>query len=244
MTRPLNLAHRGASTVAPENTLPAFERALALGADGIELDVQQTRDGALVVIHDETLERTTNGKGYVRSYTLAELKQLDAGAWLAPEWAGTRIPTVDEVFDTLPTTAVVNLELKGVSWKSAGLEAATLALIRRRALWDRVIVSSFNPVALWRLRHAAPQLRLGLLFAPAMPLPLARAWARHLLPLAALHPMAAMVTPRLIAASHDAGLDVNVWTVNEPAQMRTLIDQGVDGIITDVSDALAAVLAE
>lgn len=240
---PLNLAHRGARKVAPENTVPAVTRAMELGADGVEIDVQRTRDGELVVIHDETLEATTDGSGIIREHTLEELKHLDAGVWFGAEWAGTRIPTLDEIFDALPESAIVNVELKRDSWQSDGLEDAALDHIRRRTLWDRVIVSSFNPFILWRLRTAAPQLRLGLLYQPEMPWLLNRAWPRRLLPLAALHPFHTQVTPALVAHAHDAGIQINTWTVNEPARMRELIEMGVDGIITDVPDVLNRVLA-
>lgn len=239
---PLNLAHRGARTIAPENTLPAVTRAIAAGADGVEIDVQRTRDGELVVIHDETLETTTDGTGVVREHTLDELERLDAGAWFDAEWAGTRIPTLDEIFDALPESAVVNIELKRASWRSDGLEEATLQFLRRRDVWNRVIVSSFNPLALWRLRTAAPQLRLGLLYQPTMPFLLNRAWPRWFLPLAALHPFHAQVTSTFVERMRAGGLDVNTWTVNEPARMCELIDIGVNAIITDVPDILADVL--
>lgn len=239
---PLNLAHRGARNVAPENTLPAVIRAMEIGADGVEIDVQRTRDGELVVIHDETLETTTNGTGVVREHTLDELKRLDAGAWFGAEWAGTRLPTLDEIFDTLPDSAVVNIELKRTSWRSDGLERAALDFIRRRDVWKRVIVSSFNPLILWRLRPAALRLRLGLLYQPDMPWLLNRAWPRWFLPLAALHPFHIQVTPMFVERAHDAGLQVNTWTVNEPARMQELIEIDVDNIITDAPDTLVRLL--
>lgn len=239
---PLNLAHRGAREVAPENTVPAVIRAIELGADGVEIDVQRTRDGELVVIHDETLEATTDGAGIVRKHTLQELKRLDAGAWFGAEWAGTRIPTLDDIFDALPETAIVNVELKQKSWRSDGLEDTVLAFVRGRNVWERVIVSSFNPLILWRLRDAAPHLRLGLLYQPSTPLFLDRTWPRHVLPLAALHPFHTQVTPALVERAHDADLRINTWTVNEPARMHELIEMGVDGIITDVPHILAEVL--
>lgn len=246
MKRPLILAHRGAQRITPENTLPAFMEAIALGADGIELDVQRTADGVLVVAHDEYLGRTISGSPTERltSMTWHELHQRDAGAWFGDAWRGTSPPSLDDVFDALPETAFVNIELKRTAWQSDGLEKAALHFLQRRNLWHRVIVSSFNPVILARLRRAAPHLKIGLLYAPDLPLPLRRAWARHILRPAALHPHVSQVTPALVANAHRHGQQVNVWTVNDPETIRRLAALGVDAIITDVPDVAKAALEE
>lgn len=229
----LNLAHRGARLDAPENTLPAFLRAMELGADGVELDVQLSADGALFVLHDILLESTTSGHGAASRLTLAALKELDAGSHFGPDWAGTRIPTLDEVFDALPDDAFVNIELKRYTVRSDGLEEVARAFITRRGLHDRVIVSSFNPIILHRLRDAP--FPIGLLYAPELPPGLSRGEARHFLRPDALHPHHSQVRRPLPT------LPVNCWTVNESRDMTRLLDLGVAAIITDVPGRLAAI---
>lgn len=240
LTCPINFAHRGACAVAPENTLRAFGRAIELGADGIELDVQLSADGILVVCHNFDVDQTSNGHGRIAALPLAELKQLDFGSWFGPQFAGERIPTLDEVFDSLSPPALVNIELKSMSLRDNGLEAAVATLVRRRAIYDRVIVSSFNPVALWRLRRLDPHIEIGLLYAPNLPIILARAWLRPWVRPHALHPEQTLVDTNYMAWARRRGYAVNVWTVNEVAAMRRLIDVGVTSIITDYPDRLAA----
>lgn len=240
LTCPINFAHRGACAVAPENTLRAFGRAIELGADGIELDVQLSADGILVVCHNFDVDQTSNGHGRIAALPLAELKQLDFGSWFGPQFAGERIPTLDEVFDSLSPPALVNIELKSMSLRDNGLEAAVATLVRRRAVYDRVIVSSFNPVALWRLRRLDPHIEIGLLYAPNLPIILARAWLRPWVRPHALHPEQTLVDTNYMAWARRRGYAVNVWTVNEVAAMRRLIDVGVTSIITDYPDRLAA----
>lgn len=230
----LNIAHRGARKVAPENTIPAFTKAMELGADGIELDVQLSADNELFVLHDLTLNKTTSGNGVAAALPLAALKELDAGAWFGEQWRGTLIPTLDEVFDALPDTAYVNIELKRDSIQNDGLENAIVAFIHKRNLAHRVIVSSFNPVILWRLRHEA--FPLGLLYAPDMPFGFAYGQARHFLRLDALHPYYKQVRAPL------PRLPINTWTVNDEAEMRRLLVLGVNAIITDVPDLLGQVM--
>lgn len=241
--RPLNLAHRGARRQAPENTIPAFVRAMELGADGIELDVHLSADGELVIVHDFTLEKTTSGRGRVDAQPLAALRALDAGSHFGPAWAGTPIPTLGEVFDALPVHAYVNIELKYDRALSNGLEQAAATFIQARALHERVIVSSFNPLVLARLRRLDPTIPLGLLYAPDMPPGLRHGEFARWLDVAALHPHWSQIRPATIAAAHAAGRQVNTWTVNEPEVMQRLIARGADAIITDVPDLLATVLA-
>lgn len=232
----LNLAHRGARADAPENTLPAFRTAMELGADGVELDVQLSADGHLFVLHDIPLETTTSGQGPATRLTMEALKRLDAGSHFGPEWAGTQIPTLDEVFDTLPEDAFVNIELKRYSVRNDGLEEATRAFIERRNVADRVIVSSFNPIILHRLRDA--RFPLGLLYASGMPPGLSWGEARHFLRIEALHPHHSQVRRPLPL------LPLNCWTVNESAEMVRLLNLGVAAIITDYPGRLAAVQKE
>lgn len=241
--RVLNLGHRGASHDAPQNTLAAFRLANDYGADGYELDVQLSKDGVPVVIHDFTVDKTTNGSGRVSSFTLEELKRMDAGSKFSQKFVGERIPTLAEVFDVLLPHTMVNVELKTASTGDNGLEDATIALIRERGLQNRVILSSFNPFSLLRVRRRAPELKVGILYAPDLPLYLRRAWFRFVLRPDALHPRYHMVDAAYMAWAHKQGCDVNVWTVDDPGDMKRLADLGVNAIITNRPDVLRDALA-
>ncbi len=241
LQRTLNLAHRGARQAAPENTLAAFGAALALGADGVELDTLLSKDGVLVVCHNFDVDETSNGSGRVSDLPLAALRELDFGGWFDPSFDGEKIPTLDEVFDLVGAQAFVNVEMKTDSLRGDGLEAAVAAFIARRNLYDRVIVSSFNPLALLRLRRLDPRIDIGLLYSPDLPIYLRRAWLRPWLRPQALHPDHTMVSPALAAWARQRGYDLNVWTVNDEAEMHRLLDLGVAGIITDAPDLLRRV---
>jgi glycerophosphoryl diester phosphodiesterase len=243
LARPLNLGHRGARGLAPENTLAGMRAGMAAGADGVEFDVQRTRDGHLVVFHDDDLKRICGVGGRVVASTLAQLRELDAGRHFGPQFAGELIPTLDEVIEALPASAFVNIEAKRFRLRSDGLEASLVEAIRRHNLKGRCIVSSFNPMLLWRLGRMDRTIPLGLLYAPDLPFGFNRGWSRWLLRLAALHPYHEQVTPKLLQQAHAHGQQVNTWTVNEPADMRRLIELGVDSIITDRPDRLSALLA-
>jgi len=242
--RVLNIAHRGASTAAPPNTLAAFEKAVELGADGIEFDVHLSADGVPVVIHDSTVDGTTDGSGRVARMTLAQLKRLDAGASFDPTFAGERIPTLEEVLETMGNRLLLNIELKTVSSRDNGLERAVIAQIKRCGLDDdnRVLLSSFNPLSLRRAKKIAPHIPTGLLYAPYLPPPLRSAWLAFLAPHEARHPEHTMVNARYMAWARQRGYRVNTWTVDDPDEMRRLIGLGVDSIITNVPDVLHSVL--
>lgn len=242
--RPLNLGHRGARGLAPENTLAGMAAGMAAGADGVELDVQRTADGHLVIFHDDDLKRICGVGGRVVTSTLAQLRELDAGRHFGPQFAGEPIPTLDQVIDVLPAHAFLNIEAKRFRFRSDGLEGGLVDAIQRHALLGRCIVSSFNPVLLWRLGRMDRRVPLGLLYAPDLPPGLNRGWPRHLLRLAALHPYHEQVSSRLVQRTRARGQQVNTWTVNEPAQMRRLIGLGVDAIITDRPDVLSGLLTE
>ncbi len=240
--RPLIFAHRGASHEAPENTLAAFLLAAELEADGVELDVQLSKDGEIVVIHDFDLESSTNGTGPVRERTLAELKELDAGGWLDPSYAGQQVPTLQEVIDAVGHRLLLNIELKTLSLRDDGLAAEVVRTIEDNHLLDRVIVSSFNPFALWRTKRLNPWIPIGLLYAPDLPLPLRYPWARHLLRLDALHPHHSLVSDRYLRWARTRGYGVHTWTVDDPGRMWQLIRLGVELIITNRPDLLRQVL--
>ena len=240
--RTLNIAHRGASSAAPPNTLAAFEKAVELGADGIEFDVHLSADGVPVVIHDFTVDGTTDGSGRVAEMTLAQLEQLDAGSSFDPAFAGERIPTLVQVLETCGNRLLLNIELKDLSLRDSGLERAVIAQVEQRGLGNRVILSSFNPFSLRRAKKIAPRIPVGLLYAPNLPLPLRRAWLAPLFPHEARHPEHTMVDARYLAWARRHGYQVNTWTVDDPDEMRRLIALGVDSIITNLPDVLDKVL--
>ena len=240
--RTLNIAHRGASAAAPPNTLAAFEKAIELGADGIELDVHFSADGVPVVLHDLSVDATTNGSGRVADLTLAELKQLDAGTRFDPAFAGERIPTLDEVLRAVGNRLLLNIELKTTSLGDNGLERAVVALVEQHHLSHRVLFSSFNPFSLRRAKRIAPHIPAGLLYDQGLSLPLRRAWLAFLAPHEARHPHYKMVDARYMAWARRRGYRVKTWTVDDPAEMRRLIGLGVNGIITNVPDVLRSVL--
>ena len=239
---PLNLGHRGAQKVAPENTMVAFERARTMGADGVELDVQLSSDGAMIVMHDARVERTTNGQGAVRELKLEYLRGLDAGAWFAPEFSGERVPTLDEVLAWAGDTMLLNIEMKSFSIAGDGLEAKVIEAVRREHLQGRVILSSFNPLSLIRARRIASEIPIGLLYAKNLALPLRRAWLRPAVRPDALHPHWTMVSDPYMTWAHRAGYRVNVWTADEFHDQQRLTALHVDTIITNRPDTLAALL--
>jgi glycerophosphoryl diester phosphodiesterase len=230
----LAIAHRGASGYAPENTFAAFRRAIALGAGFIETDLQLSRDARLVAIHDATVNRTTNGQGAVRDMTLAELRRLDAGSWFGSEFAGERIPTIEEILEFANKHDVVfYLEMKpSGSW---GGEHALISALRESREIARTVVISFDAAILAAVRKIEPTLMTGLLFEGHIPNPLDKAIEIGARQLAV---RGDLVTPRLLKEARGHDLQVVCWTVNHPGHMRLLVQAGVDGIISDYPDRL------
>ncbi len=253
-SRPLVIAHRGGAGLAPENTLVAFRNARRIGVDVLEMDVHLTKDGHLVVIHDSTVDRTTNGHGKVKDMTLAEIKSLDAGYRFSTDGGktfpfrgkGITIPTLEEVFSAFPNIRL-NIEIKPDDERAADKLAE---MIKAHHAEKRVLVLSFHSKPLARLRYLLPdtataaskseiemfwlmdKLHLWRIYRPkpdALQIPLR--WGRH-----------KIYSPRLVRDAHKMGMEVHVWTVDDPAEMKILIDQGVDGIITNRPDILLKVL--
>jgi glycerophosphoryl diester phosphodiesterase len=231
--RTLVLGHRGASAEAPENTLAAFRLAVAQGADGVELDVWRCATGEVVVAHDEDLARVGGSPLRLPDTALRELRAVDVGAWKGARFRGERIPLLAEVLEALPG-AVVNVELKSRGGRELGLAQAVAEVIHRARAEARVVVSSFD----WRLvgafRLASPDVPTGLLFEGRGAWRL-RVWAgiRSLRP-TAVHPDAALATAARVRAWTAAGLAVNVWTVDDPAQATKLAHAGAASVITNV----------
>ena len=242
VNRPLIFAHRGACRVAPENTLPAFEAAIRLGADGVELDVQYSSDGGLLVFHNPSLEATTNGVGRLTSHTLEELRSLDAGSFFGPEFAGVRIPTLDEALDLLNGKLLVNVELKALDRTTGGIGADVVKAVRARDMQDQVVISSFNPMALRKAKGAGPEIECALLLAPDLPGWTRSGMTRRYSRADSLHPETPMVDEAYMIRARKEGLPVRVWTVNDESEMHRLASLGVDAIITDAPDIAARVL--
>jgi len=242
VSRVLVIGHRGASLRAPENTLAAFRLAASLAADGIELDTKLTADSEAIVMHDQTIDRTTSGKGWVRDHTLADLKRLEAGSHFGPEFAGEPIPSLEEVFQEFADSPMlIDVEVGNYASPQDRLPDRVVELVRQYGLDRRVLISSFNPIALRRTRNQAPGLALALLLMPREP-----GWQRFLS--SALSPRDtdnlndAMIRPEAVARSHHAGRRCMAWTVNEAARIHELVLMGVDGIITDAPDVARQVV--
>lgn len=236
------IAHRGASRYAPENTLPAFRKALQMGAGGIEFDVHLTRDMQPVIIHDASLKRTTNGKGYVYDYPLSELQTLDAGAWFGPKFKKTRIPSLQHVLakiSLLKHPPLVNIELKNILFPYPGLEQKVLRLIHRYRLGDCCVISSFNLRSLSAVRKLDPKIKLAVLYPAGTETP----WnAAERLRATAIHSPYSGTSPELIQKAHEKGFAVVPFTVDNRHAVKRLFDWKADGVITnDPQAALAAV---
>ncbi len=243
--QPLIFAHRGARDVAPENTLAAFQAALEADADGVELDVTCCATGEIVIMHDDTVDRTTDGASRVADLSFSALRALDAGAWFGPAFAGQRVPTLEEALTLCAGRLRVNIEIKRHARRAPGgegIEARIAEMVRARGLQEQVIISSFDPLILARMRRAAPELPLGLLYDDKSPPPVVRHASLALLKLDALHPRYNIVDEAFMRRARRRGWRVNVWTVNEPDAMRAMIALGVDAIITDHPARLRALL--
>lgn len=239
------IAHRGASGSAPENTMAAFRKAVEFGAGFIETDLQLSRDARLVAVHDDTLDRTTNGSGPVSAKALHELRQLDAGSWFrAPDqqaphpFAGERIPTIEEIL-AFGREHEIGLHLEIKPTGPSGAEHAIVGALHASGEIARSVVLSFSPSVLKRVRQLEPLVMTGFLFSERFPAAVAtavEAGARQLLP------RTDRVTHDLVTEAHAHDLKVVTWTANSPEEMQRMISAGVDGIITDYPEHLVEML--
>ena len=236
-------AHRGASGYAPENTLEAFALAARMGAHGVELDVHISRDGELVVSHDESIERVSNGTGFLCDFTLKELKSLSFNK-TKPEYQDARIPTLKEVFELLkPTGLGINIELKNSLIEYPDLEQKVVELTAREFSLDRVIFSSFNHYSMLRVKEIDPSLTCGLLYDAT----LVRPWEYAAkLGMDALHPhYSQVITPGgFCRKAHEAGIAVHTWTVNTSDEIVRVLTEGADIVITNYPDMAVKLLEE
>lgn len=232
-TSPIIFAHRGASRYIPENTQAAFERAIDLGADAVEFDVKLTKDQQVVIIHDKLLDRTTNGSGSVNKHTLSELKKLDAGAYFSQEFAGEKIPTLDEVFSQLGRRIYINIELTNYATPFDPLPLKVAEIVKKHKIEDNIIFSSFNFLTLYRIRRQLPEVPVAILALPGTPGGLSRSFMMKAISPRNVHPHYLDVTPVYIKKERKRGRRVHVWTVNDEKIMTNLFQFGVCGIFSD-----------
>ena len=247
MEYPIVIAHRGASGLAPENTLAAFHKALEVGADAIELDVRLTEDGRVAVIHDRRLDRTTTGNGPVGTCTLTELKSLDAGSWYGPEYKGERVPTLEEVFEALPGDFPIYVEMKARGPGARPLAVRVAEIVRRYERWDSTMAASFNPVATIIIRAIEPRIIRGYIWARHHPLPLSARWLSPLVKPHWLAPDRNTFAPEMLTRFHAQGMsiaprDLDVGTdpsTTLRADMKRLGEMRLDAVVTDHPEVLA-----
>ena len=233
LPQPIIFAHRGASVHAPENTLEAFQLAFQQGADGIELDVKLSADGEVVVIHDATVERTTDGHGRVASLPLASLRTLDAGSLFSVDFRQAKIPTLEEVFVSVGGKGMINVELTNYSTPHDALVEKVCALVQRHGLQKQVLFSSFLARNLRKAARLLPEVPRGLLALPGWMGAWARSFGFMFGDYQALHPHISDVYPQQVQRVHRLKRRIHVWTANAADQVQRLKEWGVDGIFTD-----------
>jgi glycerophosphoryl diester phosphodiesterase len=232
LKRPTIFAHRGSSAHAPENTLAAFKLAVDQHADAIELDATLSADGQVVVIHDDTVDRTTDGSGRVNLMTVSELKRLDAGSKFNSAYRSEKIPTLMEVFETVGQKIFINVEIKNNLSPTDDLPERVIALVKECDLQSSVMVSSFNIIALIRARSLLPTLPLGLITIRGLAQLTLRSKLVRIGPRCALHAHISDITPKLIQDIHQTNSRVHVFTINESDVMQRMYKAGIDGIFT------------
>ncbi|MHA2500460.1 MAG: glycerophosphodiester phosphodiesterase [Candidatus Hodarchaeales archaeon] len=236
----LVIAHRGASGWAPENTLPAFQKAAELEADMIEFDIQLSADRHIVVIHDKTVDRTTNGTGRVAEKSFAELRQLDAGAWFAPNFAGTRIPTLREVLSTISDSIQLNIELKHFDLESNFFEQDVAAIVTEFDLLHRAIFAARHPKSITRLKELIPGIDCVLLQKERTEDEYVEALLRLNLKVAQIRRRS--MNQAFINRLHEHKILINLFYADEAEEMRNFITMGIDGILTNYPDRLRKVI--
>lgn len=234
------MAHRGDPMKKPQNTRSSFLSALAYDIDMIETDVNVTKDGRMVIIHDQIVDFTSDGKGEVASFTLEEIRRLDFGSWMGQSFSGERIMTLEEILDLAKERDVaLNLEIKNGPRIYEGIEKSFVDTLNDLRAADRVIVSSFDHAVIKKIKEIAPHIVCGILFSGAFIDPITPA---RLAGADGLHPEYSWVREGFVSAAREAGLFVNVWTVDSEDQMRRLAALGVTGILSNYPERLVSVL--
>lgn len=242
------IAHRGAPTFAPENTLPAIRKALEIGVDMIEIDVHQTKDGVLVLMHDEKVDKTTDGSGNIKDMTFDDIRSLDAGFWFDPVFAGTKVPALEEVFRVMDDTTKLLIEIKKGSPYYPGIEDRVLRIITMYAFEERVEIKSFARSVVEYIRERAPNIPIGKSFAFRIPLfriiiDRGFRWGSvYNYEVDFLHSHWLTTTQALVRRARDEGFGLYAWDVNTEGRMRRLVTMGVDAIETDYPHVLKEIL--
>ncbi|MBE6835462.1 MAG: glycerophosphodiester phosphodiesterase [Ruminococcaceae bacterium] len=242
---PLVLAHRGANKRAPQNTLPAFRKAVEFNADGIETDVHLSKDGEIVICHNYTIDATSNGEGLIRDYTCDELKKFDFGSYFSDEFKGVTLPTLSEALDIVKDMQLINIEIKAPQVKN-DLVKRTVDMVQKYGLRDRVIISCFNPECIRESKEIDPGIRTGLLYEnddlgkEIMAFGVEKYCAQ--LNANAAHPGKDLITEEEVKRLHEMNMMVNVWTVNEKEDILRLTEWGCDALISDIPDFVMSVL--
>ncbi|MGH4123311.1 MAG: glycerophosphodiester phosphodiesterase [Clostridium sp.] len=238
----INYAHRGASAYYPENTMLSFKKALEMGATGIETDVQLTKDGVLVLIHDEMVNRTTNGEGFVADYTYKELNKLDAGSWMGEEFAGIKIPTVEElIYLTLDKDIIINFEIKNGIVLYEDIEQKLIDLIYKHKINRKVILSSFNHYSIAMCNKISKGINTGVLYMEGIYKPYNYA---STVGANAIHPYFHAINEQVIKQTQKHKTQINVFTVDDEEKMKFFLDMKVDGIITNCPDILNKIMLD
>jgi len=237
-----NFAHRGFCSRYPENTLLAFEKALAEGVDGIENDVQLTKDGEIIIMHDESVDRTTNGAGWVKDLTLAQIKELDASEKFGGQFGVQRVPTLREYLELVKDEPIVtNIEMKTGVFEYREMEQMLADMLREYKMEDRVLISTFNHFTIMRMKKIAPELKYGFL-AYDWRLDAGEYTQKHGVP--CYHPDYHNLTWEVVEDLRSHGIEMNPYTVNDPEDIRDMIAKGVNSVITDCPDVVNRVRAE
>lgn len=236
------LGHRGANRRAPQNTIPAFQAAIDRGADGVEFDVQMSSDGVLVICHNFTVDETSNGSGYVNELTFEELRNLDFGSWFSKEFAGTKIPTLEETLDCVKDMEIINVEIKHPTKARVEVVQKTYDMVKAKGLLEKTVFSSFDFDVLTILKQIDPEVCTGLLYDPVPEECFDRRLLRNeFLKVAeeykgdALHPHYLLTNfPKAyVRRCHEAGLMVNVWGISKESELEKYKMKNFDMIITD-----------
>lgn len=246
--KPINIAHRGGSKLAPENTIAAFKNAIKIGVDMIEIDVHLSKDGEIIVIHDGSVDKTTNGKGEIKDLTLAEIKKLDAGSWFSDKYVNEKVSTLSEVLQAIDGKAKLLIEIKDGDEKYPGLEKKIVEAIKEQNALNWVVVQSFNKNSILRIKKIYPELitfyLLGNNFDDfynnlTKQLNSNESIDKRFKGIAPHHSRLDADKVKLL---HSAGYEVYTFTVNSKEDLQKTIDYGVDGIITDIPDVLKDIL--
>jgi len=234
MREPLIIAHRGASAYGPENTMDSFRKAITMGADGIEVDVHLSMDGELIVCHDEKVDRTTNGKGFIKDLTLEEIKKLDAGSWFSYEYSREEVPTLEEVIILIKESGLMlNIELKSGPIFYTGIEKKVIDLICKYGLEEKVIISSFNHYSLIEIKRINEKIKTGVLYMAGLVEPWTYAQKINA---DAIHPFFYSVIPEVIIGCMKNNILINPFTVDDEPYLTAMVIAGVSGIITNYPD--------